>query len=118
MSKSSVSRCFGALSAKQIHAWLSRPISTPMIVVMIDGIHFRSRVVLEVLRLDAQGRKHVLGIREGSAEMAQVVRSLLSDLFDRGLATDTTRLWVVDGGDALRRAIVELFSDSVLIQRC
>lgn len=118
VSKSSVSRRFVALSAKQLQAWLSRPISTPMIVVMIDGIHFRDRVVLVALGFDVQGRKHVLGIREGSTEKTQVVRSLLSDLIDRGLAADTPRLWVIDGGKALRRAIVDLFGGSALIQRC
>ena len=30
-------------------------------VVMIDGIHFRDRVILVALGIDAQGNKHVLG---------------------------------------------------------
>ena len=37
-------------------------------VVMIDGIHFRDRVILVALGIDAQGNKHVLGLREGSTE--------------------------------------------------
>ena len=118
VSKSSVSRRFVALSAKQLQAWLSRRIELALPVVMIDGIHFRDRVVLIALGFDAQGKKHVLGIREGSTEKAQVVRSLLSDLIDRGLAAETPRLWVIDGGKAIRRAIVDLFGASALIQRC
>lgn len=118
VSKSSVSRRFVALSAKQLDAWLSRRIEVSLPVVMIDGIHFRDRVVLVALGFDAQGKKHVLGIREGSTEKAQVVRSLLSELIDRGLTADAARLWVIDGGKALRRAIVDLFGASALIQRC
>jgi putative transposase len=118
VSKSSVSRRFVALSAKQLDSWLSRRIDVALPVVMIDGIHFRDRVVLVALGFDPQGKKHVLGIREGSTEKAQVVRSLLSDLIDRGLAADAARLWVIDGGKALRRAIVDLFGSSALIQRC
>ena len=118
VSKSSVSRRFVALSARQLQAWLSRRIEVALPVVMIDGIHFRDRVVLVALGFDSQGRKHVLGIREGSTEKAQVVRSLLSDLIDRGLAAEAPRLWVIDGGKAIRRAIVDLFGASALVQRC
>jgi putative transposase len=118
VSKSSVSRRFVALSAKQLQGWLSRRIEVALPAVMIDGIHFRDRVVLVALGLDSQGRKHVLGIREGSTEKAQVVRSLLSDLIDRGLAADAPRLWVIDGGKALRRAIIDLFGSSALVHRC
>jgi len=118
VSKSSVSRRFVALSAKQLQGWLSRRIEVALPVVMIDGIHFRNRVVLVALGFDSQGRKHVLGMREGSTEKTQVVRSLLSDLIDRGLAADAPRLWVIDGGKALRRAIVDLFGASALVHRC
>ncbi|MGH8703334.1 MAG: IS256 family transposase [Burkholderiales bacterium] len=118
VSKSSVSRRFVALSAKQLQGWLSRRIEVALPVVMIDGIHFRDRVVLLALGFDSQGRKHVLGMREGSTEKAQVVRSLLSDLIERGLAADAPRLWVIDGGKALRRAIVDLFGSSALVHRC
>ena len=89
-----------------------------MPVVMIDGIHFRGRVVLVALGFDTAGKKHVLGIREGSTEKTQVVRALLSELIDRGLDADRTRLWVIDGGKALRRALTEVFGASALVQRC
>ena len=118
VSKSSVSRRFVALSAKRLQGWLSRRIEVALPVVMIDGIHFRDRVVLLALGFDSQGRKHVLGMREGSTEKAQVVRSLLSDLIDRGLTAEVPRLWVIDGGKALRRTIVDLFGVSALVHRC
>jgi transposase-like protein len=118
VSKSAVSRRFVALSAEKLRLWLSRRIEIALPVVMIDGIHFKERVVLVALGFDAQGKKHVLGIREGSTEKTQVVRALLSDLIDRGLDADAPRLWVIDGAKALRRAITETFGASALVQRC
>ena len=118
VSSSSVSQRFVALSAQAIEAWLSRRIDVELPVVMIDGIHSRDRVVLVALGFDPQGRKHVLGLHEGSAEQTQVVRSLLSALIDRGLAADTPRLWVIDGAKSMRRAIADTFGASALVQRC
>ena len=119
VSKSAVSRRFVALSSAQLTEWLSRRIDAiDLPVVMIDGIHFRGRVVLVALGFDTAGKKHVLGIREGSTEKTQVVRALLSELIDRGLDADRTRLWVIDGGKALRRALTEVFGASALVQRC
>lgn len=118
-SKSATSRRFVALSEKQLSEWLSQPLGKlDLPVVMIDGIHFRDRVILVALGIDTKGNKHVLGLREGSTESTRVVRSLLSDLVDRGLDADRARLWVIDGGKALRRAIVDCFGKMALVQRC
>ena len=118
-SKSAVSRRFVALSQSQLYEWLHRRLDElDLPVVMIDGIHFRDRVILVVLGIDSQGNKHVLGLREGSTEAARVVRSLLADLIERGLHAERMRLWVIDGGKALRKAIVECFGATAVIQRC
>ena len=118
-SKSAVSRRFVALSTEQLHEWMSSPLGAlDLPVVMVDGICFGDRVILVALGIDAKGRKHVLGLREGSTEKAQVVKSLLSDLVDRGLDAEQPRLWVIDGGKALRSAIVRMFGATALIQRC
>ena len=118
-SKSAVSRRFVQLSQEQLAQWLARSIGElDLPVVMIDGIHFRDRVILLALGIDAQGNKHVLGLREGSTEATRVVASLLSDLVERGLDADRVRLWTIDGGKALRKAIVHTFGARVLIQRC
>jgi putative transposase len=118
-SKSAVSRRFVQLSQEQLAQWLARPIGElDLAVVMIDGIHFRDRVILLAIGIDAQGNKHVLGLREGSTEATRVVSSLLSDLIDRGLDAQRMRLWVIDGGKALRKAIVQTFGATALIQRC
>ena len=118
-SKSAVSRRFVQLSQEQLALWLARPIGElDLPVVMIDGIHFRDRVILLALGIDAQGNKHVLGLREGSTEATRVVASLLSDLVERGLDAQRMRLWVIDGGKALRKAIAQTFGACALIQRC
>jgi transposase-like protein len=118
-SKSAVSRRFVQLSQEQLTQWLARPLGElDLAAVMIDGIHFRDRVILLALGIDAQGNKHVLGLREGSTEATRVVASLLSDLVDRGLDAQRMRLWVIDGGKALRKAIVQTFGATALIQRC
>jgi putative transposase len=118
-SKSAVSRRFVALSQHQLEQWLHRRLDElDLAAVMIDGIHFQERVILIALGIDAQGNKHVLGLHEGSTEATRVVRKLLSDLVNRGLAAQRMRLWVIDGGKALRKAIVEMFGATALIQRC
>jgi transposase-like protein len=118
-SKSAVSRRFVQLSQEQLAQWLARPIGElDLPVVMIDGIHFRERVILLALGIDARGHKHVLGLREGSTEATRVVAALLSDLVERGLDAQRMRLWVIDGGKALRKAIVQTFGACALLQRC
>ena len=118
-SKSAVSRRFVALSQQQLRQWLHRSLEgLDLAVVMIDGMHLHGHVILVALGIDTQGNKHILGLHEGSTEAARVVRHMLSDLIERGLDAARVRLWVIDGGKALRRAIVELFGADTLIQRC
>lgn len=119
VSKSAVSRRFVALSAARLGEWMSRPLGElDLPVILVDGVHFRERMVLIALGIDAEGHKHVLGLREGSTENATVVRALIADLVDRGLDPERPRLWVIDGAKALRRAIRDLFGDCALVQRC
>jgi transposase-like protein len=117
--KSSVSRRFVEKSAQQLRRRLSDPITQlDLPVVMIDGIHLAGSVILVALGIDATGHKHVLGLHEGSTENTRVVKALLSELIERGLQADRARLWVIDGGKALRRAITECFGALALVQRC
>jgi putative transposase len=118
-SKSAVSRRFVQMSSEQLRNWLAAPMAgLDLPVVMIDGIYLADSVILVALGIDAAGEKHVLGIREGSTESTRVVKALLSDLIERGLVADRARLWVIDGGKALRRGITELFGPMALVQRC
>ena len=119
VSRSAVSRRFVALSAEQLAEGFSRRLEElDLPVVMVDGIHFRSRVVLIALGFDPEGEKYVLGLHEGSTENTTVVRALLADLVERGLDPERPRLWVIDGAKALARAIRDLFGEAALVQRC
>jgi putative transposase len=118
-SKSAVSRRFVALSQRQLNEWLCGSIAQlDLPVVMVDGIHLGDSVILVALGIDALGNKHILGLREGSTESTGVVKALLSELIERGLDADRARLWVIDGGKALRKGIVECFGTLALVQRC
>ena len=85
---------------------------------MIDGVRFADHVVLAAVGLDISGRKQVLGLREGATENAASCKALLSDLVERGLPTDRTLLFVIDGAKALHRAVTDIFGERALIQRC
>ena len=68
--------------------------------------------------LDSDGKKHVLGVREGASENAEVTSALLEDLVERGLDPGRRRLFVIDGSKALRKAIEKVFGQRHPIQRC
>ncbi len=86
--------------------------------VWIDGLQLGSFHVICAVGVDAEGRKHVLGLREGATENAEVAKSLLADLVERGLDPKRRRLFVIDGSKALRKAIDEVFGDGTPVQRC
>ena len=118
-SSSAVSRRFVALSTKRLEAFLGRPLGElDLRVVYIDGKVFRDHCMVIALGIDTAGRKHVLGLREGATETAAVTSGLLSDLVTRGLPTDRTLLFVIDGAPGLRRAITDVFGSRGVVQRC
>jgi transposase-like protein len=118
-SKSAVSRRFVALSRKQMTEWLSSPLGDQDIrVLVIDGIVFHDHTVIIVLGIDSDGKKHVLGLREGTTENSGVARALFRDLLERGLDPDRARLFVVDGSKALQAAIRKVFGRLGVLHRC
>lgn len=118
-SHSAVSRRFVAATERQMTEWLGRDLSAlDLGVLMIDGIHIEEHVMLVALGIDADGKKHVLGVREGATENAAACTALLADLRDRGMRTDRPMLVVVDGAKALARAARNVFGERAIIQRC
>ena len=82
--RSAVSRRFVAATEKQMAEWLGRDLSSiDLAVLMIDGVHIHEHVLLVALGIDTDGKKHVLGVREGATENATACRALLTDLRDR-----------------------------------
>ncbi|MFQ5947071.1 MAG: IS256 family transposase [Anaerolineae bacterium] len=118
-SKSAVSRRFVALSRKQMTAWLSTPLNDlDLRVLVIDGVVFHDHTVLIVLGIDSDGKKHVLGLREGTTENSRVAKALLRDLLERGLDPERARVFVIDGSKALHTAIRKVFGPLGVLHRC
>ena len=118
-SRSALSRRFVALSRKQMGEFLSRPLGElDIAAVFIDAKYFHEYCVLIALGVDCQGNKHVRGLREGSTENAPVARALLAGRVERGLPTERSVLFVIDGAKALRRAIVDVYGERAIVQRC
>src|SRR5437667_3640389 len=74
--------------------------------------------VVVALGVDAEGRKHPLGLWEGSTENKTVCNALLGNLIERGLDPEQPRLFVIDGGKAIRAAVASTFGKHGIIQRC
>ena len=86
--------------------------------VLIDGTPFKNRQMVVVLGIACDGRKTVLGIREGATENTTVVSALLIDLAARGLDFSTPRLYILDGSKTLHAAVRRHAGEAALIQRC
>jgi len=118
-SKSSMSRRYVAMTTKQMTKWLTMPLGDRHFpIVMIDGIHLGDHMMLIALGIDFEGKKQVLGLREGNTENSRVAKALLRDLVERGLDPERARLFVIDGAKALTSAILKVFRSLGAIHRC
>jgi putative transposase len=119
VSKSAVSRRFVAKTAAQLDAWRSTALDAlDLVALLIDGVHIGEHCIVVALGIDQTGRKHALGLWDGSTENAAVCQSLLADLQSRGLRTDRSLLVLLDGSKALHKAVTQTFGAAALIQRC
>lgn len=119
VSKSAVSERFVVGTARKLAALMARKLAgLKLIAVMIDGVHFAGHVVLAAIGIDVGGKKHTLGLREGATENAAACKALLADLIERGLPTERSLLFVIDGAKALRKAVSDTFGQRALSQRC
>jgi transposase-like protein len=117
--KSSVSRHFVKATAEQTREFLERDLSgLDLVAIFIDGIDFKGHLLVVAMGLDRNGRKHILGLRQGATENTEVCKSLLEDMDRRGLATGRDYLFVLDGAKALRSAVTRMFGKQALVQRC
>lgn len=117
--KSAVSDNFIEASKEKLKELMERPLGKlRLCAVLIDGTPFRDRQMIVALGISNDGRKMVLGLREGASENATVVSELLEDLARRGLDFSVPRLYVLDGGKALAAAVRRHAGAAALIQRC
>ena len=106
-------------SREKLKELMERPLGElRLCAVLVDGTPFKDRQMIVALGIGVDGRKTVLGLREGATENATVVSELLSDLAGRGLDFSVPRIYVLDGGKALAAAVRRHAGEAALIQRC
>ncbi len=97
----------------------ARPLSALRLVALfLDGVDFAGEMLIVAMGLDEHGHKHLLGLRQGGRENAEVCTSLLTELRERGLDTTRPILAVLDGSKALASAVKQVWGERALIQRC
>ncbi len=119
ISKSSVSRETIEAGERKLRELAERRFDDrDILIIYLDGIELGSYHVIAAVGVDAEGHKHVLGLREGASENATVVRGLLEELVERGVKPGRRRLFVIDGSKALRTAIDQVYGSGNPVQRC
>jgi transposase-like protein len=119
ISKSQVSRELKKAMTTALEQVQARVIpGADILAVYIDGFVVGSTHVIGAIGVKKDGTKMVLGVREGASENLTVVTALLVDLRDRGLTADVPRLFILDGGKALRSAVDGVYGDRAVVQRC
>jgi putative transposase len=73
---------------------------------MLDGIRLsKEQTAVVALEIDAKGNKHVLDFALGSSENLEVAEELLARIDKRGFRCEHRLYVVLDGSEALRRAV-------------
>ena len=119
LEKSAVSEHFIEASRAKLKDMMeSRLDKTRLCALLVDATPFEGQQMVAALGIAQDGRKIILGIRQGATENATVVGELLGDLVNRGLDFTEPRLYVLDGGKALTAAVKKHAGESAAIQRC
>jgi transposase-like protein len=119
LEKSAVSEHFIEASRTKLQEMMEcRLDKTRLCALLIDATPFAGQQMVAALGIAQDGRKTILGLRQGATENATVVSELLSDLVSRGLDFTVPRLYVLDGGKALTAAVKKHAGESAAIQRC
>jgi putative transposase len=117
--KSAVSENFIEASREKVKQLMERPLGElRLCAIVIDGTPFKDRQMIVALGIGCDGRKTVLGLREGATENTAVVSALLGELVERGVDFATPRLYILDGGKALPAAVWKHAGSAAFIQRC
>ncbi len=119
LEKSAISEHFIEASREKLKEMMERRLEkVKLCVLLIDATPFAGQQMVAALGISQDGRKTILGIRQGATENATVVGELLGDLVNRGLDFSQPRLYVLDGGKALHSAVKKYAGESAVIQRC
>ena len=119
LEKSAISEHFIEASREKLQEMMERRLDKMRFcVLLIDATPFAGQQMVAALGISQDGRKTILGIRQGATENATVVGELLGDLMNRGLDFAELRLYVLDGGKALHAAVKKYAGESAPILRC
>jgi transposase-like protein len=119
LEKSAISEHFIEASRSKLTELMERRLDkTKFCALLVDATPFAGQQMVAALGIAQDGRKTILGIRQGATENATVVGELLGDLLTRGLDFTQPRLYVLDGGKALSAAVKKYAGESAPIQRC
>jgi len=119
LEKSAISEHFIEASRGKLKEMMERRLDKMRLcALLIDATPFAGQQMVVALGISQDGRKTILGIRQGATENATVVGELLGDLMNRGLNFAELRLYVLDGGKALHAAVKKYAGDAAPIQRC
>ena len=119
LEKSAISEHFIEASREKLKEMMERRLDKMRLcALLIDATPFAGQQMVAALGISQDGRKTILGIRQGATENATVVGELLGDLMNRGLDFAELRLYVLDGGKALHAAVKKYAGASAPIQRC
>jgi putative transposase len=119
LEKSAVSEHFIAASRAKLQEMMERRLDkTRLCALLIDATPFAGQQLVVAMGISQDGRKMILGLRQGATENATVVGELLGDLVSRGLNFSEPRLYILDGGKALTAAVKKHAGESAAIQRC
>lgn len=119
LEKSAVSEHFIEASRAKLQAMMERKLDKMRLcALLIDATPFEGQQMVVALGISEDGKKTILGIRQGATENATVVGELLGDLLERGLDFTQPRLYVLDGGKALTAAVKKHAGEAAVIQRC
>jgi len=119
LEKSAISEHFIEASREKLKAMMERRLEKMRLcALLIDATPFEGQQMVAALGIGEDGRKMILGIRQGATENATVVGELLGDLLERGLDFTQPRLYVLDGGKALTAAVKKHAGEKAAIQRC
>jgi len=119
LEKSAVSEHFIEASRVKLQEMMERRLDkTRLCALLIDATPFAGQQLVVAMGISQDGRKMILGLRQGATENATVVGELLGDLMTRGLDFSEPRLYILDGGKALTAAVKKHAGESAAIQRC
>jgi len=119
LEKSAISEHFIEASQAKLKQMMERRLDKVSVcALLLDATPFAGQQMVAAMGISQDGRKMILGLRQGATENATVVGELLGDLMNRGLDFSQPRLYVLDGGKALNAAVKKYAGESAPIQRC